>query len=399
MAKFLYKAKNDQGDVVSGTVQASNEVEAEKILFNNKLIAMDILPEKGVSLSNYFEARVTVKDRAVFSRQLATMISAGLTLNKAMSILAAQAKNEKLKRIFLEIFRDLEDGLAFSSALSKHPDAFDRVYVSIVKSGETTGNLDVVLDQMAVRLENDSDFIGKIRSAMYYPIFILIALIGVGTYMLVAVIPQLQMIFERASVRLPFATRVVIWLSGFILTKWWLIIIVLAILVFVIRSWAISEKGSRTLSLWQIELPVIKGFSVNIYMSRFARVLEMLVRAGVPLLDALKVSSTTMNNHVYEDSINLMALEVEKGVPLSVPIQRDENFPKIIGQMIAVGEQTGKLDEVLEKVAIYFERESENKIKAISTLIEPIILLIIGFAVAFLIFAVLLPIYNIAQFQ
>ena len=134
-------------------------------------------------------------------------------------------------------------------------------------------------------------------------------------------------------------------------------------------------------------------------MSRFARVLEMLVKAGVPLLDALKVASTTMNNHIYEDSIDAMANEVEKGIPLSVPIQRDQNFPKILGQMISVGEQTGRLDQVLEKSAIYFERESENKIKAISTLIEPIILLIIGIAVAFLIFAVLVPIYNIAQYQ
>jgi len=399
MAKFLYKAKNDRGEVVAGTVQASNEIEAEKILFNNKLIAMDILPEKGLDLSSYFEPRITVKDRSVFSRQLATMISAGLTLNKSMSILASQAKNDKLKRIFLAIFKDLEDGLAFSSALSKHPDAFDHVFVSIVKSGETTGNLEMVLDQMADRLENDSDFIGKIKSALYYPIFILIALIGIGSYMLVAVIPKLEAIFNKAGAVLPFATRVVISLSHFLSTKWWLAIIVIVVLFFLIRAWALSEKGARTISQWEISLPVIREFSVNIYMSRFARVMEMLVKAGVPLLDSLKVSSATMNNHVYENSINMMAEEVEKGIPLSVPIQRDPNFPKIIGQMIAVGEQTGKLDEVLGKVSIYFERESENKIKSISTLIEPIILLIIGFAVAFLIFAVLVPIYNIAQFQ
>lgn len=399
MAKFLYKAKNDKGDVVAGTVQASNEIEAEKILFNNKLIAIDILPEKGINLASYFESKITLKDKAVMSRQLATMISAGLTLNKAISILASQARNDRLKRIFLAIYKDLEDGLAFSSALSKHPEAFDRVFVSIVKSGETTGNLELVMDQMANRLENDSDFIGKIRSALYYPLFILIALIGIGTYMLVSVIPKLEAIFTKASVGLPFATKVVIGLSHFLSSKWWLALLILVVLIFLIRAWAVSEKGARTLSQWEISLPIVKAFSVNIYMSRFSRVLEMLVKAGVPLLDALKVASTTMNNHIYEDSIDAMANEVEKGIPLSVPIQRDQNFPKILGQMVAVGEQTGKLDQVLEKAAVYFERESENKIKAISTLIEPIILLIIGFAVAFLIFAVLVPIYNIAQYQ
>lgn len=399
MAKFIYKAKNEKGDVVNGTVQASNEIEAEKILFNNKLIALDIVPEKGLRLADYFEPKITIKDKAVFSRQLTTMISAGLTLNKAISILASQARNDRLKKIFLAIYKDLEDGLAFSSALSKHPDAFDRVFVSIVKSGETTGNLEVVLNQTADRLENDADFTGKIKSALYYPLFILVALIGIGSYMLVSVIPKLEAIFEKASVKLPFATRVVIGLSHFLSSQWWLALLVIVVAVFLVRAWVISDRGARTLSQWEITLPIVKGFTVNIYMSRFARVLEMLTKAGVPLLDTLKVSSTTMNNHVFEDSINIMAEEVERGVPLSVPIQRDPNFPKILGQMIAVGEQTGKLDQVLEKAAVYFERESENKIKAISTLIEPIILLIIGFAVAFLIFAVLVPIYNIAQYQ
>lgn len=399
MAKFLYKAKNERGDMVSGTVVANNEFEAEKILFNNKLIAIDIVAERVVDFSSYFTPRVTVKDRALFARQLSTMVSAGLTLTKAVSVCANNARNERLKQIYYMIYKDLEEGATFSSALAKHPDAFDRVFVSVVRSGETTGNLDTVLLQTADRLENDYDFSSKIKGAMYYPAFILLALLGVGIYMLVKIIPQLQLLFEKSNVQLPWATRALIWLSKVISMRWWILVIVLLLIVFVIRTWALSDIGSRTLGMMQLKFPLLKNLYTGVYMTRFSRIMEMLIKSGVPLLDALKIMSATISNSLLEEDINAMVVEVERGIPLSTPMQKSENFPMLISQMVSVGEQTGKLDQVLQKVAEYYEGETSNTIKSISTLLEPVILLIVGIGVAILIFAVLLPIYNIAQYQ
>ncbi len=397
--KYLYKAKNGRGDIVTGTVQANNEFEAEKILFDNKLIAMDIVAERTFEFSSYFKFKANVRDRAVFARQLATMVGAGLTLSKSVSVAANNARNEHLKEIYYAIYKDIEEGQSFSAALSKHPDVFDRVFISVVKSGETTGNLDVVLGQTADRLENDSDFISKIKGAMYYPAFIFCALLVIGVYMLVKIIPQLKNLFDRSGAELPWATRALLSLSNFMQTKWWIVIVIAVGIIALVKVFLMSESGTKTVSVVQLTFPGIKSLSSGIYMSRFARIMEMLIKSGVPLLDALKIMSSTINNSVLEEEINGMVIEVERGVPLSTPMQRNEYFPKFIGQMVAVGEQTGKLDQVLAKVAEFYEAESSNKIKSISSLIEPIILLIIGGGVAMLIFAVLVPIYSIAQLQ
>ena len=399
MAKFIYKAKDERGKIVTGTVQAGNDYDAKKILQKNKLSPLEITSESQIRVPKIFEPKITIKDRAIFARQLATTVGAGVTLVKSMSILAKQARNDRLKKIFLKVYEDLEEGYSFSNSLSRHPEAFDKIFISIVKSGESSGNLDIVLNQLADKLEANQNFSSKLKGALYYPIFIALALIGVGTYMLIAVIPRLEDLFLQAGTNLPFATRVLISLSRFLTNQWWLAIIILIIIIVGGRYWILSDSGSRTLDIWKLKLPIMKELSIGLYMGGFTRIMEMLIRSGVPILDALRISSNTINNQIYEESINRVAVEVERGVPLSVPLEKDAIFPKLISQMVAVGEQTGKLDKILDKVATYYEEETADKIKALSTLLEPIILLIVGVGVAFLIFAILMPIYNIAQFQ
>lgn len=399
MVKYLYRAKNNQGQIVTGTVTAGNEFEAEKALLDNRLVAIDIIQEKKFAVSSIFKTKITTRDRGLFARQLATMISAGMTLTKSLSIVTQQARNERLKEIYNEVYRDLEEGYSFSSALAKHPEAFDRVFIAIVKSGETTGNLEKVLDETATRLENEGNFAAKIKGAMLYPIFILGALLVIGAYMMIKVIPQLKTVFEQAGSNLPLVTRMLIATSNFLTQYWWVALIILIVVIIMVRYWVISDLGGRTINRWEITIPGIKQLTVGIYMSRFARVMEMLILAGVPLIDGLKIVAGTMNNQIFEEGINEMVVEVEKGVPLSVPILKNENFPTLLGQMVSVGEQTGKMDEVLAKVAEYYEEETDQRIKSISTLVEPVILVIIGIGVAFLVFAVLMPIYGIAQLQ
>jgi len=399
MVKYLYRAKNNQGQVVTGTVTAGNEFEAEKALLDNHLVAIDIMREKTFSASSLFKSKITTRDRGLFARQLATMISAGMTLAKSLSIVSQQARNERLKDIYNAVYKDLEEGYSFSSALAKHPEAFDRVFIAIVKSGETTGNLEKVLEETANRLENESNFSSKIKGAMLYPAFILGALVLIAIYMMVKVIPQLKAVFEQAGANLPWATRALIALSNFMTQYWWAALIILVLIILSVRYWVISDFGGRTINRWEITIPGIKQLTVGVYMSRFSRVMEMLILAGVPLIDGLKITAGTMNNQIFEEGINEMIVEAEKGVPLSVPILKNKYFPSLLGQMVSVGEQTGKMNEVLAKVAEYYEEETDQRIKSISTLVEPVVLVIIGIGVAFLVFAVLMPIYGIAQIQ
>lgn len=400
MKTYLYKAKNSRGEIITGTVKAANEIDAENVLVKHNLIALDLTSEKSTGIGVIgFGKKVSSKDRAIFARQISTMISAGLPLPKAIKITSTQARNEFLRNIYTEIFKDLEEGLSFSNALAKHPEAFDKVFISIVTAGESTGKLDVVLKQQADQLENDNNFIGKVRGAMYYPGFILVALIAIATYMLIAVIPQLKSIFDSAGANLPVATKMLLAISDFVRMKWWLVLVVVIIGGVILKLWSDSNSGARTKDQLQLSIPGIKKMYEGIYMYRFSKVMAMLIGAGVPLLDALKIGGSVMNNTVLESSIMTAASQVEKGVPLSVQLSKDPVFPPFLGQMASVGEETGQLDGVLNKVADYYEEATDQMIKAIATLVEPVVLILMGIGVAFLVFAVLVPIYNIAQLK
>lgn len=399
MKTFLYKAKNSRGQIISGTVKAENTVQAEKVLMNHNFMVMDLSVEKSRPLSSYLATKVAPKDKALFARQLATMLSSGLELVKAIKLTSVQARNDKIRSIYLDLYQEVEEGTSFSEALAKHPEAFDTVFVSVVNAGENTGKLDVVLEQLASQLENDNNFIAKVRGALYYPAFILVALLGIGGYMMVKVIPQLKSIFDGMGSQLPWATKVLVSLSDFMVVRWWLFLLIVAALIIAFRYWFGSASGQEAKDKMEITVPGFKTLFEGMYMYRFSKVMAMLIGAGVPLLDALKISGNTMQNKVYSSSIGRVIEQVEKGVPLSSQLAKEPIFPPLVSQMAAVGEETGQLDLVFNKVASYYEESTAEMIKTISTLIEPIVLVIMGLGVAFLVFAVLVPIYNIAQLQ
>ena len=399
MKTFLYKAKNNKGQVISGTVTAENSVAAEKLLINHNFAVLDLAAQKSKPITKVFSSKVSPRDKAVFARQLATMLSSGLELAKAMKLVSAQARNDRIKSIFLDIYQNIEEGSSFSEALSHHPEAFDNVFISVVNAGENTGKLDVVLEQLASQLENDNDFIGKIKGAMYYPGFILVALLGIGAYMMVKVIPQLKSIFDSMGANLPIATRILISISSFLTSEWWLVLLILIALGVFLRFWLDSLAGRNFRDQLQLKTPGINALFEGMYMYRFSKVMSMLIGAGVPLLDALKIGGNTLQNGVYNRSILRIIEQVEKGVPLSAQIAKEPIFPPLVGQMTAVGEETGKLDLIFAKIASYYEESTSQAIKTISTLVEPVVLVIMGLGVAFLVFAILVPIYNIAQLQ
>lgn len=400
MMKFRYRAKNDRGDVVGGIVRASNVLTAEKILRQNGLVTVDIFPETSQIFSLFgLRKKVSIKDKSIFSSQLSTMISAGLALPKAVNIIAAQTSNQYLKTVFFNINRDLEEGLSFSSSLSKYPEVFDELFVNVVRSGETTGNLELVLDRLSQKLDAEQSMSSKLFSALIYPIFIVVALIAVGWLLMVKIIPQIEDVFRESDVPLPWATKALIAVSHFLIGYWWILVILVIGAVIFAKYYLSSEGGRDFYSRVQINLPGFKKVTSDIYMARFCRTIEMLFESGVPMIEAINTTANVMINGYYKKSLRRIAKNVQKGISFSAELSKDPLFPPLVSQMLAVGEQTGKSGEVMEKLARFYEGEADNAVKGVYSLVEPLAMVIVGIGVAILVFAVLVPIYQITQMQ
>lgn len=352
---------------------------------------------KNININIDLFDRVNAKDKAFLSRQLAIMISSGLPLDRAVAILAAQSRKKILKNTLQEINKDLESGERFSSAIGRHPKVFDKVYVNMVVSGEAVGKLSEVLSHLADELEKNNDFNSKITSAIIYPIFIVVVMIIIMFVMMTKVIPQLTEIFKESNAQLPWTTKILISISGFLVSYWWVALIIFVVLILGIYLFLKTEAGGYLYNKIQINLPT--GIGRDVYMARFARTLSMLLASGTPIIDAVRITSDVMNNRIYKKSLGNLAVQLERGIPMSVPLEKDPYFPLVVPQMVMVGEQTGRLDEILNHLANYYENQSSDKIKGLTSLFEPVLIVIIGLGVGFIVFSILMPIYQIVQLQ
>jgi len=398
MPVYLYQAKNNKGQIVSGTVEAEGEAEATRALWENglKVFSLRIKPH-GVVFS--FFNKIKVADLAVFARQMATMISAGIRLPDTLSICINQTQNKMMKEALVEVMKDVQGGSSLSMAMSKHPNVFPKVFVFVTKAGEATGRLDTALLSLAERTEKDASFRGKLRGALIYPAFVFVVLLGVGALMMIKVIPQLQQIFLESNVTLPWATRALIAVFSFLQRGWWAVLLGLAGAIALFRFYIKTEKGMLWWNNLLIKFPILGDTNRMVIMARFTQTFALLVRTGIPILDALHVLADVMDNEIYTRALFKVAKEVEQGVPLSVPLSKDKNFPPVVGQMIGVGEKSGSLDQILERLGNFFENQVEDRTKVIGSLVEPIVIVILGIGVAILIFAILMPIYQLAQIE
>jgi len=339
--------------------------------------------------------RVTIKDKAFFAEQVGTMIQSGLPLVQAIDVISQQTKKEKFKKVLEDIHKDIETGKTFSESIKKHPEIFDRIFSNMVMAGEASGKLDEALVELARQINRNNNFISKIKGSLSYPIFVIVVMLGVGIYATVKIIPSLTGVFKEANVTLPWSTKLVMALSDFMIHYWYLLILIIVVAGVVVYYYFKTDNGR-----WNRDLLLTKEptkLANKIYMARFSRTLGSLLKNGIPIIEAVDIVSETINNLVIEKSLKNVIQELEKGIPMSQPIKKDKNFPIFISQMMAVGEQTGRVDQILLSLADYFEQDVENNIKNISTLFEPIIIVIIGIGVAFLIFSIILPIYSISQ--
>lgn len=393
---YNYRARNKDNQIVGGVVQAVSVEAAKKILQKNELTPISITIPKTFMDFLPFLGRVTLNDRTIFARQLATMIEAGLTLSQALRLLIRQSRRGKFRDVMEGVLNDVQDGFSFSTALAKYPDVFDQVFINVIRSGEATGKLESVLAQLSTNMEKDVKVRSRIKGALIYPAFVVCAMIGVGALMMVKVIPQLRDLFLSSGKDLPFATRLLIATSDFMVHRWYLLILIIVGVVWGVTSFLRSDTGTRFLSRISLHVPIAGPIVEQTNMARFGRLLGLLLNSGVPLLEALRLINDSFSNRLYQRGIQIVAEQVERGIPMSVPISDNPIFPMMVGQMVSVGEQTGKMDEVMVKLAEYYETEVDAKVNGLASLIEPVVIIMLGVGVATLVIAILLPIYQIS---
>lgn len=395
--QFTYKAKNSEGKIVSGKIDAENSGAASTQLHEQKLYVFEIKTNEKDIKEKLFKKKISVKDKIIFTQQLGVMIAAGISIIDALEALKEETENQTFSDQIKKIITDLKGGTPLSKALSAYPETFTEIYVNMVKSGEESGKIDVVLKRLSVQLEKEYEINRKIKSALLYPIIVCIALIVVLTLVIVVIIPQLKTIFDDAGVSLPASTKFLIFLSN-ALTHYGLYILAIGVVLFLFaKRFKKTPKGKRYFDKLALKIPVFGDLLKKSYMARFTRTFASLVASGLPLLDVFRVSRNIVGNVLYEDEINEMIVEVKAGKTVSAALRGSPLFPKMISQLAAVGEKSGSTDQVFDTLADFFDRDVDTMTTNLSTLLEPIIMLVMGAGIGFVIISVLQPIYGLVN--
>lgn len=399
MLTFEYTAKDSKtGDKVQAEVQAESEQAAAKLISRQGLAPLEIrVKGEGSGPLSNFKNRVRTKDRVLFSRQLSTLLNAGLPLVQSLRTVAGQAQNKGMQMVINQVITDIEAGNSFSKALSAHPKVFNQVFTSLVASGESSGTLDKALERIANQQEHDAEMISKVRGAMVYPGIVLVVIIGVTIFMLRTVLPQVGILYKDLKKTLPPMTSFLLSISNAIGKYWFIFLIVIGIIIFFINRWRETEAGRSTLDQLKMNMPLFKGMFMKLYMARFCRTGTTLIASGVPLLEMLRITGSSVNNVHIENSIKSASEKVKSGKALSDCLTDDPNFLPLVPQMLKIGETSGAMDQMLEKTATFYENELDNEIKAITTTIEPILMVVMAVMVGFIVAAILLPVYGLVN--
>lgn len=397
MAVFNYVAKDIQGEYHRGEVDTVDVNEAARLLRRKKLVVVSLknAEQSGMKWIDHYFNKVPYSQVVIMTRQLATMTEAGLVISDSLDLLADQQTNKYFKKVLVEVANDVKGGLELGSALEKHPDVFPRLYINLVRAGEISGKLDVILLQLATNLEKEREFHNKVRGAMIYPAIVISMMGVVMLVMTIFVIPRLTSLYTQSNIELPLPTKIMIGFADLITGYWWLILMIIATAALIFHRWVSTPEGKMSFQVLLLKIPVIGHIISLVILTNFTRTLALLVAAGIPILETIQILSNVVGNVVYQKALLGAYKGVERGLTFSNQILSYPIFPKIVGQMIRTGEETGKLDEVMEKLSTYFESESDNSLKNITTLIEPAVLVILGLGVAFLVLSIILPIYKL----
>ena len=399
MKKFSYKVRDKvTGKVVKGEIQADTEHAAGKALLDQGYVPIDKLKEVGKeSAFANITNRITSKDKSVFTRQFATLIGAGLPLAQGLRTVSEQTENKKMRAVIDDILASIESGSSLYDAFAKHPEVFDKVYLALVSAGEISGTLDESLRRIAAQQEKDAAMMSKIRGALTYPAIVLVVILLVMIFMMVQVVPQVKNLYKDMHQTLPMATEILINISEFMTSFWWLILIIIGVSGWFFRQFLKTEAGIKFSAAFKLNVPIFNPLFRKLYMARFTRTGQTLLSTGVAMLDMLNICGDAMNNVIVKNSIDLAAKLVQGGKNLSDSLKDKDYILPLVPQMISIGEQSGKIDEMLGKTAQVYEDELDEQIKAISTMIEPILMVIMALMAGGLIGAILFPIYALVN--
>ncbi len=397
--KFKYKAQNKKGEVQKGVVEAVSRKSAAELLFRNGLSIISLNESKEIpiisSVLRLWEG-VRPKEFVIFSRQLATLVDSRVPLLMSLQSIANQNENKYFALKISSIMVDIDGGMSLSEAMAKHPETFSKFYVNMVKAGEASGTLQRALNDLADNIEKNYELTSKLRGAMYYPGFILGAMIAVGFLVMTFVMPKLLVILVEAEVQLPIQTRVLIATSNFLASYWWAVLIVAVAGIFGLTYYLKTDDGKREYDQIILKIPVVSKILHDVYIARFSENLATLIKSGLPITTSLLITSDVVGNEVYREIIREAAEEIKKGGAIADVLDRNEVIPPVVVQMVQVGEQTGRIDFTLAKVTDFYTKEADRMVKNFSSLIEPILMVVLAIGVGILVSAVLLPIYQAA---
>lgn len=399
MKKFLYEARDQASNkIIKASLQADSESVAARLLLQQGFTPISIKEETpDRNLIARLSGRITTKDKIVFTRQLATLIGAGLPLAQSLHTVLDQSQNKRLQSVVQDITASVEGGKRLSDAFAKHTTVFDPVFISLIAAGELSGTLDESLQRIANQQEKDAAITSKIKGAMTYPIIVLFVIFGVMAFMLFTVVPQVEKLYSDLKKDLPLLTQIMVGVADFLASFWWLAIIIIGIGVYFIMQYLRTESGVKFKDTFKLNVPIFGGMFRKLYMARFTRTAQTLLSTGVSMLDMLKITSVAINNTILQKSIERAAEKVRGGKALSAALVPEEYILPLVPQMVKIGEQSGRIDEMMGKVAQVYEDELDEQIRTISTSIEPILMVILAVVAGGMVGAILLPIYSLVN--
>lgn len=399
---YAYKVRDRSGKVLSGTLDADNTA-----LVANRLRQMGYVPiaidkkagagvKKDLSIPGLSD-RVKLKDVAIFSRQFATMINSGLTLMRALSILVVQTESKFFSSVIDALRADIQSGSSLSQAMGRHPKIFNRLYVAMIRAGETGGNLDITLNELATTIEKQVELRGKIRSALAYPAMVLAMVLCILTAMLVFIVPIFKKMYDSLKGTLPLPTRILVGVSNIFVHAFPFVILAVVASVFAYKRWVRTAAGRQTRDRLFLRVPIFGGLVRKTAMTRFSSTLATLLSSGVPVLESLEITAETVGNVVVADGVRAIGEGAKRGDPMTRPLEDHPVFPPMVTQMMAVGEETGALDTLLRKVATFYEQEVERTVDALTSLLEPLLIVVLGSAVGAMVVSLYMPMFNIIK--
>lgn len=400
MPVFTYKAKGSDGNITQGTVQAMEEKAARESLRQQKLVIIEIGEQSTPIMEKLFgkkKAYVPAKDLCLFSRQLSTLVGAGVPIVQGLAILETQCENPVFKEVLMAVRADIESGLSISDALKKHPDAFPELYTAMVKAGELGGILDTILERLTAYLESSEALKAKVKGAMMYPAIVLSICAAVTVFLMVFVIPTFQKIFESFGAKLPFITQCLIDVSNLMKTYF---IVILAAPVAGYKGFVkfyATKAGQRWVDAKVLTLPVFGIMLKKVAVAKFTRTLGTLVKSGVPIMQALETVAATAGNVIIGEAVNATRESIREGGRLSDPLKKSGIFPNMVTSMISVGEETGSLDIMLSKIADFYDQEVDTAVKALTSMIEPIVIVVMGVIIGTIVVAMFMPMFGMGE--